>query len=126
MGGEHRPVIFVAGPISDHGKLSQQQQKENVEYAARIGLRLLVLGFAPIIPHLSWYCDPTTLFSEWYAADEALVARSDAVLRLPGKSWGAENEVALAARLGIPVLHSVTEVIQWHEAANGSISSSSR
>lgn len=119
-----RPVVFVAGPISDKGTLSHAQQKQNVEMAVKVGLRLLALGFAPIIPHLSWFADPHNLFSDdWYKVDHEFIRRSDALLRLPGASWGANIEVELAKNINVPVLYSIEEVIRWHEAANGSTNS---
>lgn len=49
---------------------------------------------------------------EWLAVDLAWVAAADAVLRLPGESVGADREVAEAERLGIPVFHSIDDMIQ--------------
>jgi hypothetical protein len=45
--------------------------------------------------------------------DFGWVRRCDAVLRLPGASSGADREVALAERLGLPVFGSVDEVLTW-------------
>jgi len=50
---------------------------------------------------------------DWYKMDLAFVRRSDAILRLPGESIGAEAEVAEAKKHGIPVFHSVEEVLAW-------------
>ena len=109
-------VIFVAGPLSgiSNGKeLPQEEQEQHVRRAVEAGIELLVVGYAPIIPHLSWYADPQTKYREWYDADLEFVKRSDAVLRLPGESNGADREVALADEWAIPVYHSVAEVLAW-------------
>jgi hypothetical protein len=45
-----------------------------------------------------------------YPTAERLLDRCDAVLRLPGDSRGADQDVAIARRLGIPVYTSLTEV----------------
>ena len=46
-----------------------------------------------------------------------LVARCDAVLRLPGASAGSDEMVALARERGIPVYTDVTDVPALHGAA---------
>jgi hypothetical protein len=41
---------------------------------------------------------------------ERLLHHCDAVLRLPGESTGADNDVRIAHELGIPVYTSIDEV----------------
>ncbi|OWK34349.1 hypothetical protein FRUB_10320 [Fimbriiglobus ruber] len=57
-----------------------------------------------------------TTHEDWMGVDLPWVAVSDAVLRLPGLSTGADLETAEAMGRGIPVFHSVADVIAW---ANG-------
>ena len=45
-----------------------------------------------------------------YPTAERLLDRCDAVLRLPGESRGADQDVAIARRRGIPVYTSLAEV----------------
>ena len=45
-----------------------------------------------------------------YPTAERLLAVCDAVLRLPGDSKGADQDVAIAQKRGIPVFHSLTEI----------------
>ncbi|GAA4957581.1 DUF4406 domain-containing protein [Actinoplanes utahensis] len=45
-----------------------------------------------------------------YPAAERLLAVCDAVLRLPGESKGADQDVAIAQKRGIPVFRSLTEI----------------
>jgi len=47
-----------------------------------------------------------------YPTAERLLAHCDAVLRLPGESTGADQDVAIARERGIPVYHSVDEIPQ--------------
>lgn len=108
-------MVFVAGPLSgiSNGKeLPQEEQQQHVERACGVGVELLKAGFAPFIPHLSWYIDPYTKYHEWYAIDLEFVRRSDAVLRISGQSRGADIETELAGTLGVPVFHSVEEIIK--------------
>ncbi|WP_414820653.1 DUF4406 domain-containing protein [Streptomyces rubrogriseus] len=45
-----------------------------------------------------------------YPTAERLLARCDAVLRLPGDSTGADRDVAHARRRGLPVYHDVAQI----------------
>jgi hypothetical protein len=45
-----------------------------------------------------------------YPTAERLLQHCDAVLRLPGASRGADEDVAIAQRRGIPVYRSLEEV----------------
>lgn len=132
-----RKRVYLAGPIS-LGNLS-----DNVNKATSAFIELTEAGFAPFCPHWSVYsggCEPLAMtdynnrivassesmcvsygsaqpnsltHEQWLEVDEAWVMVADAVLRLPGASKGADREVAYAQRLGIPVFHSIEEVIEW-------------
>lgn len=54
--------------------------------------------------------------ADWMGVDLPWVAASDAVLRLPGESVGADMEVACARERGIPVFETV-EALVAHFAA---------
>ena len=45
-----------------------------------------------------------------YPTAERLLQHADAVLRLPGESTGADQDVAIATVRGIPVYHALEEV----------------
>ena len=45
-----------------------------------------------------------------YPTAERLLQHCDAVLRLPGESTGADQDVAIAQERGIPVYHDVSEI----------------
>jgi hypothetical protein len=45
-----------------------------------------------------------------YPTAQRLLQHCDAVLRLPGESRGADQDVAIAQERGIPVYHDVTEI----------------
>lgn len=104
-----RMRVYVAGPISK-GSLA-----ENIRVGTEAGIRLVKAGFAPLVPQLTCYMGgPTpavlpsgTTYADWMAATLPWVAVSDAVLRLPGESTGADLEIALAKRRGIPVYTSL-------------------
>lgn len=45
-----------------------------------------------------------------YPTAERLLDRCDAVLRLPGASSGADQDVAIAERRGLPVYYDISEI----------------
>ena len=104
-----RTRVYIAGPISK-GDLAT-----NIKRGTDAALALLRAGYSPLCPMLTCYmdgCDPSACAGVgdpeiWYDSDASWVAVSDCVLRLPGNSVGADGEVSLADRLGIPVFHSL-------------------
>src|SRR3954470_14481638 len=99
--------IYIAGPYSHP---NPQQRAQHVEQAFRAGRKFLRQVHAPFMPHLAhafdqWCTDQgCPLFYEKYMTwDAAFLAQCEGVLLL-GSSPGADREVELAVRLGIPVL----------------------
>jgi hypothetical protein len=45
-----------------------------------------------------------------YPTAQRLLARCDAVLRLPGKSTGADQDVAIAEERGLPIYYRLEDV----------------
>lgn len=121
--------VFVSGPITK-GNLG-----DNVNQAAAASMVLLKAGLSPFCPHLSVFFDGITSRDEmrlrywgqahhlpggtkvedWYSMDEPWVRASDVLLRLPGESVGADLEVGWAREEGIPVFHTVEDVVAWAE-----------
>jgi len=107
-----RPRVYIAGPLSGSG-----DRLENVQRAIDAGLELVKLGYAPLVPHLTHFMDPDDSLGQetWYDVDVPWVLAADAVLRLPGKSRGADIEclAAVTSPKYIPVFNSIDEL---HEA----------
>lgn len=103
-----RPVVYVAGPYSS-------DPVGNTRAACELFHQLFDLGFAPIIPHLSMLLDfhKPRPWEDWMELDLPIVARSQAVYRMPGPSRGADCETAHAAALGIPVFLSIERLTEW-------------
>lgn len=127
--------VYIAGPISK-GDL-----RHNVNQATDAFVRLAKAGLAPMCPHWSVYCkeairDPLPwsagaqtkvwceatadgndrmTHEEWLGIDFAWVEVSDAVLRLPGESRGADAEVWYATGKQIPCFATIEEVLAWAE-----------
>lgn len=124
-----RPMVYIAGPISK-GDLAH-----NINQASRAFEELALAGLAPLCQHWSCFSGPVQVsaahgtvyavagqqpnqltHADWLAVDLVFVERSDAVLRLPGQSTGADMETAHARASGIPVFHSVADLIAWSRA----------
>ena len=109
--------VYVAGPISK-GNLNK-----NVQQAVDAGIILIHKGFAPFVPHLSCYmggCVPDpmpfgTTHDDWMSVDLPWVKVSQALLRLPGESKGADMEVSCANSYGIPVFLSIDDLLDYFE-----------
>lgn len=103
-----RRVIYVAGPYSS-------DPVGNTKAACQVFHRLFDAGLAPIIPHLSLLLDfeRHRSWEEWMALDLPIVERCEAVLRIPGESRGADQEVFHAMDCGIPVFYSEQDIIDW-------------
>lgn len=126
-----RKRIYIAGPISK-GDLAH-----NINQATTAFLALAREGFAPFCPHWSSYSGPAltkpgtgTVYAiagscpnnlshaDWLEIDLEWVSVADAVLRLPGESTGADQEVAFARKHGIPVFDSLDAVVSWSRDQN--------
>jgi len=100
--------IYISGPITAD-PIGGTRQAVHAAHTLRNH------GYAPLVPHLTvieaMICGDRP-YADWLAADLAWVAVSDAVVRLPGASPGADREVAYALKHGIPVHLSVDEFLQ--------------
>ncbi len=104
-----RKRIYISGPLTSSGN-----ERENVDAAIVVTRQLIEAGFAPFCPHLSLQVDPTAEYSHatWMQVDLPWVDVSDAMIRLPGESVGADIEEAHAATIGVPVFRSVAELVK--------------
>jgi hypothetical protein len=65
----------------------------------------------PVLREAGSAVDPDTAQDQvLYPTAQRLLEHCDAVLRLPGDSAGADEDVAIARRRGLPVYHSVDEI----------------
>ena len=98
--------VYVSGPYSKH----MVDGTRNAIFAAE---ELRKAGYLPFVPHLSllWDLILPSPYEEWMKYDMDWVRECDCLLRLPGESPGADREVILAHKIGIPVFHTVKEVI---------------
>lgn len=108
--------IYISAPLTNGGHLNgltgEAAVKANVAAAMAAGHELMRLGYAPFVPHLTYYMDPDgeVPHAVWLAVDEPWVLASHAVLRLPGESKGADMETAWARQACIPVFESIEQL----------------
>jgi hypothetical protein len=104
-----KPLVYLAGPYG--------LDPVGHTRAAITDAMVLWHGgqIAVVIPHLTLLADLVTPMpaEAWYRFDHDLLAHCDALLRWPGKSAGADGEVALANQWGIPVFYSPGELLTW-------------
>ncbi len=101
----HTRSVFIAGPMSTSG-----EPGPNLNAAVVAAADLLLAGFFPFVPHVTWILHairPDVAVKTWQRWDHYWLTLCDAVLRLPGMSDGADEEVELAENCCIPVFHDI-------------------
>ncbi|MDO8640841.1 MAG: DUF4406 domain-containing protein [Nitrosarchaeum sp.] len=101
-------VVYIASPYT-LGDVAV-----NVKTQLDVADKLMTLDFCPVVPlftHFQQLHKPRP-YQDWMKIDFEKIKRSDIVLRLKGKSKGADKEVALAKSLRIPVVYSIDELIK--------------
>ena len=95
--------IYIAGPYT------KGDVAKNVKNAFEKANVLADLGYAPYVPHYThfWNMMFPRPYEYWLKLDNQFLPFCDALLRLPGASNGADQEVNLAIELGIPVFHFI-------------------
>jgi hypothetical protein len=93
--------IYIASPYT----LGDPAQ--NVLRSVKFAEKLIRGGNMPILPLLChlWHLQSPQHYSYWIDYSLKLLEMCDMVMRLPGESKGADNEVAHAQSLGIPVMY---------------------
>lgn len=100
-------IVYIAGPL---GK--PEAWEVNIARAVAAGNAVADAGHSPIVPHLFVSLDrerPRT-HAEWMKIDLAIVRKCDAVLRIPGDSPGADEEVRVAIAAKIPVVYEIADL----------------
>lgn len=91
--------------ISIIGPYSHPSPGANTQQAMEVTNRLLDAGYAVFCPHLCYFLElmQPRHYEEWMEQGFAWLETADAVLRLPGRSPGADREERFAFDRGIPV-----------------------
>ncbi len=111
-----RLTVYISGPISNGGTAGAEERLVNVQRAIAVFLRIVEMGFAPVLPALTEYVEIVSgqrLPHEiWMEIDMPWVRKSDILYRMDGASTGADMEVVEARRHGIPVVFSLEELTE--------------
>lgn len=109
--------IYVAGPYSRSEQFPDMAA--NVRVAIGMGDRLLAMGHAPFIPHLThfWHMLCPHPYEAWLVYDREWLLVCDAILRMPGDSPGADREVEWAREAGLLVFNGIQELEDYSGGA---------
>ncbi|MER5618586.1 DUF4406 domain-containing protein [Streptomyces sp. NEAU-S7GS2] len=114
-------LILIAGPYRSGTNGDPQAMAANLARLEAAAWPIFAAGHLPMIgewvalPVLhSAGAGPTHSLADQvlYPTADRLLAHCDAVLRLPGDSTGADQDVATAHRRGLPVYHDLNEIPQ--------------
>ncbi|MFH8578772.1 DUF4406 domain-containing protein [Streptomyces zaomyceticus] len=112
-------LILIAGPYRSGTDGDPRAMAANLARLEAAAWPVFAAGHLPVIgewialPVLrSAGAGPTDPLADQvlYPAAERLLARCDAVLRLPGESAGADGDVATARRRGLPVYDDIAQI----------------
>jgi hypothetical protein len=113
-------LILIAGPYRSGTGGDPELIAQNLARLEQAAWPVFRLGHVPMIGE--WAALPILRVAAEAGADteagpdvmyetaSRLLAHCDAVLRLPGESSGADADVAIARRLGLPVYSDVSEI----------------
>jgi hypothetical protein len=114
-------MILIAGPYRSGTNDNPDLMEKNLRYLESVSLPLFRAGHLPVIGE--WVALPLMReagskrpgdepYNEIaYPVAERLLSKCDAVLRLPGESKGADQDVRIARERGLKVYFSLEEVL---------------
>jgi len=111
--------IYIAGAYSSDNVIGVL---DNMRRGMRAGTEVFLAGFAPFVPWFDFHFQlmlrggETLNVDDYYDYSMAWLEVSDAVLVLPNseKSLGTQQEVARAQGLGLPIFHSLNELMDYN------------
>ena len=112
-----RKRIYISGPISIGNR------NDHFHAACEAQRKLMILGYAPLNPMQSitlpfaWEANGLG-HEEWLETDMPWVSVSHGLLRLPGKSKGADMEIEQAFRCEVPVFYDIESLDDYFGREN--------
>lgn len=113
-------MILIAGPYRGGTNDDPRLMQQNLNFLESVALPLFRKGHVPMIGE--WVALPLLQLAGsqkpgdaiWdeiqYPVAHRLLQKCDAVLRLPGASKGADEDVRIATERGLPVYYNLEEV----------------
>jgi len=127
---EKAMIILIAGPYRSGTEDVATRMEENLRALEKYALPLYEAGHLPMIGE--WVALPIireggsagvgdAIYEKYlYPVASRLLQRCDAVLRIPGESKGADQDVAIARERGLPVYFKLEDVPRVTVAQKGS------
>lgn len=102
--------IYIAGPYTSN-------PEENTKTAINVWERLFNMDFVPFCPHLMHYIEKIHPhpYKQMMGYDIEWLKQCDCVYRFAGESKGADEEVAIAKKIGIPVFYDYKTLFSYYE-----------
>jgi hypothetical protein len=125
---ENKMLILIAGPYRSGTNDDPVLMKKNLRRLEEVALPLFRAGHTPMIGE--WVALPLMevggskkvgddVYNEVaYPVAERLLRKCDSVLRLPGESKGADEDVRIAKERGLKVYYSLEEVLNDPSASS--------
>ncbi len=113
-------LILIAGPYRSGTGNDPRLIKKNMDQLEAMALPIFRKGHIPMIGE--WVANPLihlagskevgdAIFKEiQYPTAHRLLTKCDAILRIPGDSTGADNDVEIAKSLGLKIFYSINEI----------------
>jgi hypothetical protein len=113
--------ILIAGPYRSGTDDQPELMEKNLRYLEEVALPLFRAGHIPIIGE--WVALPLmkiagskkpgdAVYDEIaYPIADRLLTKCDAVLRLPGESKGADQDVKIAKERGLKVFYKLDDIL---------------
>jgi hypothetical protein len=115
-----RNYVYIAGPYSGrdlHGNHGFMIIEQNILNARAAMKELVQWGYGVFCPHTHSahfeVITPEVDVDYWYELDIHFMLLCNAILRLPGKSSGADREVELCLEWGIPLFSTIPELVSY-------------
>jgi len=108
-------MVYIASPYT------VGDTAENVGKQLKTADMLMDYKICPVCPLFSHFQDERYPrdYEEWMEIDIEKLRRCDALLRLPGKSKGADREVDFARKHGIDVYYNMQDCINSLKGVKG-------
>ena len=113
-------MILIAGPYASGTKGDAHLMQQNLDRLEEAAWPLFEAGHLPMIGewvalpvlHSAGASGPNDPLAKqvMYPTAERLLQRCDAVLRLPGESRGADQDVAIALSRNLPVYYNLADI----------------
>lgn len=116
----HAMLILIAGPVRSGTNGDDALIKQNLDAMTRVAAEVFEKGHTPVISE--WLAMPLAESAGskkigdeisqvfLYPVAHRLIQHCDAILRLPGDSAGADNDVRIGRERGLTIYSAVDEI----------------